>query len=94
MAITPRSLLHRWQSGIRCHAFNEHDHLCCHPITSGWWVQTVPNPFAGYTEPTATGGGMPEGRHVRPRPNLLTRLKVVIARVVTSLSRPTPPHQD
>ena len=75
MAITPRSLLHRWQSGIRCHAFHEHDHLCAHPITSGWWVQTVPNPFTGYTEEA-----MP--KHAAPRVPLLTRLKLWLYRLI------------
>jgi hypothetical protein len=45
--------------------------------------------------PSATGGGVKQGRHRRPRPNLLTRLRVVIARALAKVDqRQTPPHQD
>lgn len=53
----------RWQSHLRCRLWSEHDHLCTHPLTSGWWIQTAPNPFIGVM------------RHAAPRTSLLTRLK-------------------
>jgi hypothetical protein len=44
------------------------------------------------TTRNALGVRRMKGRHRRPRPNLIARLRVVAARVVAALSRQTPPQ--
>ena len=48
----------------------------------------------GLASLTSTGGRRMKGRHVRPRPNLLVRLRLVIARALAKVDqRQTPPRE-
>lgn len=76
MVLTPRDLLHRWQSRIRCRWLLKHDGSCCTNPVTGWWIVDVrfaadpESYFAGYTQPEVM-----TARHAAPRQSLLERIK-------------------